>query len=213
MDTRESTEPPTLSTRHNQSVIGIAPAVRPVSSALQINLSEANHLLQVDEVSAVKSMRAHLPANLTDIIRKQLSSLFVAVGNEPGKAALENGNVTLLHVVDIDEEKQQVILSGNVKSGRHLFWAVRDRQFAQQSMRDKLSASASQIDHPARFALLFPNISRGSEFYAGQDRDREIFTEAFPGLPTLGFYGYAEISGTPERTDLHHYSTLFAIFW
>jgi len=105
------------------------------------------------------------------------------------------------------------ILSRSAKAGRHLFWGVRDQQYAQDVMREQLNQAKEEINTTPKFALMFPNIGRGAEFYNGRDRDLELFNEVFPNTPLLGFYGNGEIAPGHQLAGLiHRYSNVFSIF-
>ena len=98
-----------------------------------------------------------------------------------------------------------------------MFWAVRDPEEAEKSIRQKLNSLQKAIDGDSSsdkvFALMFPDIGRGPEFFNGIDQDFEAFRKAFPDTPMIGFYGNGEISpGISESSLIKRYSTVVTVF-
>ena len=196
-----------------KSHVMVASGVRPISPALCIDRSEAHKLMECDGTTAYHSLLGHLPANMHSLGLKNPYSLLCAVSENESPESLKLGHYKVHHIVSIDEEEQSVHLSGNPKHDRHMFWAVRDEQHAQEVMLDKLVKSKDSIDQAPVFALMFPNISRGPEFYNGQDRDLELFQEVFPNTPLLGFYGNGEIApGHRYGGLIHRYACVLGLY-
>ena len=94
-----------------------------------------------------------------------------------------------------------------------MFWAIRDEQHTQQVMQDQLLKSKDSFSKKPAFALMFPNISRGPEFYNGKDHDLELFKEVFPNTPLLGFYGNGEIApGHRYGGLIHRYACVLGLY-
>lgn len=192
--------------------VGLASGVVQLSPTQQINITDASHIVQLGEQSASENLFSNLPAALHARCRRHPSSILAAVSNSPAPCGLAGNDFTLLHLMDIDEQQGRIQLSAEVKAGRHLFWALRDPQQAQKTLRDELLQARAALQNEPQFALFFPNISRGAEFYEGRDYELELFKEIFPGLPMVGLYGHAEIFPHANNTAIHHHATLFAIY-
>lgn len=191
----------------------VASGVRPISLALTIDESEAHSLVKCEGKSAYDSLISHLPPNLYSLGLKNPYNLLCAISENDDPESLKQGHYKVHHIVSIDEEKQHVHLSGNPKKNRHMFWAIRDEQHAQEIMLDQLLKSRESIKQPPIFGLMFPNISRGPEFYNGQDRDLELFQEIFPNTPLLGFYGNGEIApGHRYGGLIHRYACVLGLY-
>lgn len=195
------------------SHVMVASGVRPISLALTIDKSKAHSLIECGGKSACASLVSHLPPHLHSLGLKNPYNLLCAISENEDPESLKDGHYKVHHVVSIDEENQLVHLSGNPKQNRHMFWAVRDEQHAQQVMSDQLLQSKESLAKEPIFALMFPNISRGPEFYNGQDRDLELFQEVFPDTPLLGFYGNGEIApGHRYGGLIHRYACVLGLY-
>jgi small ligand-binding sensory domain FIST len=94
-----------------------------------------------------------------------------------------------------------------------MFWATRDADTASREITQQLHNARQEIGTTPEFALMFPNISRGAEFFDGQDKDLQAFKDVFPNTPLLGFYGNGEISQGHTLSGLiHHYATVVALY-
>jgi len=196
-----------------QQVIKIADGVKRISPTMQINRSDGHCLSEINQQGAVENLLGNLPDNLQAMGLKQPYGLLCAISENNDRASIDNGHYKLHHIVSTNDEKQQIHLSGSAKAGRHLFWAVRDQQYAQETLREQLLNARDELKQAAKFALMFPNIGRGAEFFDGRDRDLELFKEIFPEVPLIGFYGNGEIAPGHRLSGLiHRYSTVFSIF-
>ncbi len=199
--------------KHLQQVIKIADGVKRISPIMQINRSDGHSLIEVGQQSAIDSLLSNLPNNLQAIGLKQPYGLLCGVSENNDRASIEQGHYKLHHIVSSNNEKQQIHLSGSAKAGRHLFWAVRDQQHAQDTLHEQLIQARDELKQTAKFGLLFPNIGRGAEFFNGRDRDLELFNEIFPDIPLIGFYGNGEIAPGHKLAGLiHRYSAVFSVF-
>lgn len=196
-----------------RSHIEIAEGIRRISPIMQINQSNGHRLIEVDQDNAVDNLLSHLPDNLHAVGLKQPYNILCALSENNELESVEQGHYKLHHVVSSNEKDRQLNLSGTIKSGRYMFWALRDEQHAQTIMLEKLTKARKELGEPPKFALMFPNIGRGPEFFNGHDRDLELFQETFPDTPLIGFYGNGEIAPGHKLGGLiHRYATVFSLY-
>ncbi len=60
------------------------------------------------------------------------------------------------------------------------------------------------------FALLFPCMGRGPNFFG--NRDLDSLRSRFPGLPIIGMYGNGEIGPLDGANHLFQYSVVLGLF-
>ena len=193
--------------------VNVAEGITRLSSTMQINLCENHALIEVNGESANQNLLNSLPANLHSVGKHQPYNLLCAVSENNSLESIQQGHYRLHHVVSTDPTTGKIHLSGSVKSGQHLFWAIRDEVRAQKVILEKLEETKRLLDGPPEFALMFPNIGRGPEFYNGRDRDLDAFKKVFPSTPLIGFYGNGEIAPGHKLAGLiHYYSTVFAVY-
>lgn len=199
-----------------KSTTHVAEGVRALSPIMPISDVDGHCLLKLDQSdtpNAVTNLLSHLPENLHNIGLNQPYNILCAISENDQRESISNGHYKLHHVVSINQSDEQIFLSGSAKENHYLFWAIRDEQYAQELMHNQLLSAKSKLGDSAKFAFMFPNISRGPDFFNGQDRDLELFKEIFPNTPLIGFYGNGEIAPGHRYSGLiHRYSTVFSIF-
>lgn len=199
--------------KHLTSHTIFADDVKQLSPSMLVNLAESHEIQQVNQELAFET----LPEEFKELAENQPYQLLCAVSQTNDPQCLEQGYYKLHHVVSANRNTGVIQLSGKPKAGRYLFWAIRDPAQAEQTIRkqlDKLKDSINQASGAqAVFALMFPNIGRGPEFFNGIDIDLKCFNEAFPDLPMIGFYGNGEIGPGVSNTSLiKRYSTILTVF-
>jgi len=203
------------------SYSGVAEGVRALSPIMQIEDANGHCLLKLNDTkvtttesnNCVDKLLGHLPENLHSLGLEKMYNVLCATSENEHVESIENGHYTLQHVVSINQESQQIFLSGSAKKNHYMFWAVRDEQYAQELMLKELQNAKSELSEAPKFAFMFPNISRGPDFFNGQDRDLELFKDIFPDTPLIGFYGNGEIAPGHRYAGLiHRYSTVFSVF-
>ena len=194
-------------------VVKVASGVKQVSPIMQINRSDGHSLFEVNQQSATDNLHSSLPEHLQLMGANHPFGLLCAVSENSQRDSIEQGHYKLHHIISSNTDKQHILLSGDAKAGRHLFWGIRDQEFAQEMMREQLLAAKVELGDAPKFAFMFPNIGRGAEFFNGRDRDLELFNEIFPNTPLIGFYGNGEIApGHTLNGLIHRYSTVFGIY-
>lgn len=187
----------------------VADSVKRMSENQLINLVDSHALRQVNEMRALDSV----PQALQTMAVEQPYNLLCAISENNDAHSLNNGHFKLHHVVSADQETGAIQLSGRPKAGRHSFWAVRDPDEAEQSMQRQLLALKQSLKSEPSFALMFPNIGRGPEFFNGRDKDLDCFQGAFPDTPLIGFYGNGEITpGADNKGLIKRYSTVLTVY-
>ncbi|TCJ18022.1 histidine kinase [Parasulfuritortus cantonensis] len=127
--------------------------------------------------------------------------------------AIAEGRYHLLPILSTHTADRSVALSGRVRGGDRLFWAIRQPLAAERDMRLMLDRCIFDAPRDPAFGLCFACMSRGPYFYGGVDRDLEAITRRFPGMPLLGFYGNGEFSHLDGGNRLLQYATVLALHY
>ena len=188
-------------------------SARPLSPLMQINRSDQHVLVELDQRPALDSLNELLPAQLKDSGQDLGLSIMAVVSETSDPKSINSGHHQLLHIVSTDKATKRVMLSEPIKAGRKMLWAIRDPQYAEQQMRLQLLEAKRNFTGQANYALMFSNISRGSNFYQGHNRDLQLFAEIFPDTAMVGISSHAEITpGYRSNASIHHSSTVFGLF-
>jgi F-box protein 22 len=79
---------------------------------------------------------------------------------------------------------------------------VRDPQTVKQFLKRLRSANASLPCCGSSIGLMFACVSRGHEFYEESGVESKAFSELYPGVPLLGFFGDGEIGFDSSETTV-----------
>ena len=196
-----------------KQVVKVAGGVKRISPFMRIDLADGHCLEEINAQAATDNLTANLPENLQSFGSNNPFGLLCGISENDQKESIEQGHYKLHHVVSNNQKTKHIHLSGSAKEDHYLFWGIRDQQYAQDSMLAELKAAKEELGESPKYALMFPNIGRGAEFFNGRDRDLELFKEVFPDTPLLGFYGNGEISPGHKLNGLiRRYSTVFGIY-
>ena len=189
-----------------RSTLLTSEGIQRLSAVMQVNKVDGNYLLEVGEQPALDNIQKHLQTG-------SCFDVMCAVSETNNPDSIAQGHYELVHVLAVDDIKKTVTLANEIKAGKQIFWARRCANNAIKSMQSELKVAQEALNKEPEFALMFPNVSRGTEFFNGHDQDLENFKLAFPGTPLIGFYSNAEIvPGFKSPAIIKHHSTVAALF-
>jgi small ligand-binding sensory domain FIST len=113
----------------------------------------------------------------------------------------------------VDPARQAIVLSGELKPGWRVAFAVRDAAAARADLelctRDlaRETAGAAPI-----FGVYVSCSGRGSALYDSPDVDLRVLRGRFPDVPLIGLHSAFEIAPFDGRTAVHFYTGVLALF-
>jgi hypothetical protein len=197
---------------HTHGGIVVSQGVRALTAPIKVAEVDGHDLVRLGNYPALNVLVRSLPQSVRDQKRIPLHMLMGGVTFGEPETAISEGRFRLNHIVSANLNNHSITLADRLRPGESLFWAIRDTLAAEREMKQTIAqASAMLVDKP-EFALLFPCMGRGPNFYGNRDRDLEILQSAYPGLPTIGFYGNGEIGPLDTDNHLFQYSTIVGLF-
>jgi small ligand-binding sensory domain FIST len=202
-----------------ETVIEGAHAVLHVSQGMQaltapIEVAEVQGLdvLKLGNYPALNVLVQSLPQPVSAHEQIPLHRILGGVTFGDPDTAIRDGRYRLNHIVSANLQNRSVTLSHPLAPGERLFWAMRDALTAEREFRGTLERAATELGADPDFALLFPCVGRGPQFYGNRDRDLDQFKARFPGLPVIGFYGNGEIAPLDGVNHLYQYSVVLDLY-
>jgi small ligand-binding sensory domain FIST len=113
----------------------------------------------------------------------------------------------------VDPARQAIVLSGELKTGWRVAFAVRDAAAARADLelctRDlaRESAGAAPL-----FGVYVSCSGRGSALYDSPDVDLRVLRGRFPEVPLIGLHSAFEIAPFDGRAAVHFYTGVLALF-
>lgn len=126
--------------------------------------------------------------------------------------AIAHGDFNQTTIISCDEDNGYVTLAQSLQPGQFLSWALRATSAAEADITIMANHLAEKLCSPPNFGLLFSCLGRGPYFYNGIDRDLNVITQTFPGMPLLGFYGNGEVAYINGCNQLLPYSAVLSLF-
>ncbi len=195
-----------------RSVVTVSQGVRALTAPIKVAEVEGFELVRLGNYPALNVLVRSLPDSVRRMKRIPLHLLMGGVTFGDPQTAIREGRYRLNHIISANLNKQSITLSDQLNRGESLFWAMRDALAAERDVRQVLQRAADDLGNAPDFALMFPCMGRGPNFFGNRDRDLELLQSQFPGLPTIGFYGNGEIGPMDEDNHLYQYSTVFGLF-
>jgi len=190
----------------------LAPGVRPLSRPAAVVRASGPELLRLGGQPALTSLVRSLPTELRQERRLPVNRLMCGITSGDPATAVREGRFRLDPLVGADTATRSITVATPLDPGQHVFWALRDRNAAEQDMDTAIDRAAEGLGAMPDFGLLFPCVSRGPAFYGHEDRDLDLLRGRFPGLPVVGFYGNGEIAPGPRGSHVHQYAAVVALF-
>ncbi len=133
----------------------------------------------------------------------------------PESAAVESPRSEFLvrGIQGVDPARGAIVLSGDLKLGWRVAFAVRDAAAARADLelcaRDlaREAAGAAPL-----FGVYVSCAGRGTQLYDQPDVDLRILRGRFPEIPLVGLHSAFEIAPFEGRAAVHFYTGVFALF-
>lgn len=194
------------------SAITVSQGVQALTSPIEIAEVENNDVLRLGNYPALNVLVRALPDPVRQMKRIPLHMLMGGVTIGDPETAIEDGRYRLNHIISANLSKQSITLSDKLNPGEKLFWAIRDGLAAERDMKKSLLQCAANLGGEPDFALLFPCMGRGPNFFGNRDRDLELLQTEYPGMPVIGFYGNGELGPLGHDNHLYQYSAVLGLF-
>ena len=197
---------------HTHGAIVVSQGVRALTAPIKVAEVDGHDLVRLGNYPALNVLVRSLPQSVRDRKRIPLHLLMGGVTFGEPETAISEGRFRLNHIVSANLNNQSITLADRLRPGESLFWAIRDTLAAEREMKQTVQSASNNLGEEPDFALLFPCMGRGPHFYGNRDRDLELLQAAWPGLPTIGFYGNGEIGPLDTDNHLFQYSTIVGLF-
>lgn len=194
------------------AAIHVSQGVRALTSPIEVAEAQDVEVRSLGGYPALSVLVQSLPPSVRAMERIPLHLILGGVTFGDPLTAIRDGRYRINPIVAANPRDQSIILAQPLARGERLFWAMRDTLAAERDMRATLVRAHETLGRDPDFALLFPCIGRGPSFYGGRDRDLDLVTARFPGLPVIGIYGNGELGPLDGVNHLYQYSTVLGLF-
>lgn len=174
----------------------VSTGLRRLGPGRRVDAANGHDLARLDGMTALAALRRELPAEYRTAHPAAdrglpLHGLYAMLGAN-GATVLPR----ILPIVAVNGDGS-LTLGDRVRPGDQISFAIRRPLDAERELQACLGQLAATCPTPS-FGLFLSCIGRGPYFYAGEDRDWQLFRERFPQMPFLGAYGGSQIAPLPE---------------
>lgn len=195
-----------------KGVLGASQGVRALTSPIEVGEVQGYDIKRLGNYPALSVLVQSLPPAVREMERVPLHLILGGVTIGDPETAIREGRYRLNHIVAANPKDQSITLSERPARGERLFWAMRDALVAERDMRACVARSVQALGADPDFALLFPCMGRGPNFFGNRDRDLEVLRSSFPRLPIIGMYGNGELGPLDGANHLFQYSAVLGLF-
>jgi small ligand-binding sensory domain FIST len=193
--------------------LGVSRGIQPLSEPHLVDRAAGHDVQSIGGLPALDDLARGLPLDANDSRQFPLHLVMAGIVRGEPENAFKEGRYNLAPILATNKAGRSVTLSARIHPKDHLFWAIRQPLAAERDMNLMLEyLTEDEIDAPA-FGLSFPCMSRGAYFYGGVERDLDAITQAFPGMPLIGYYGNGEFAYLDGSNRLLQYSTVLALHY
>lgn len=193
-------------------VLGASQGVRALTSPIEVAEVQGYDIKRLGNYPALSVLVQSLPPAVREMERVPLHLIMGGVTIGDPETAIREGRYRLNHIVAANPNDQSITLSERPARGERIFWAMRDALVAERDMRTCIARSAQELGTEPDFAVLFPCMGRGPNFFGNRDRDLDNLRSQFPGLPIIGMYGNGELGPLDGANHLFQYSVVLGLF-
>lgn len=195
-----------------KGVLVASQGVRALTSPIEVGEVQGYDVKRLGNYPALSVLVQSLPPAVREMERVPLHLIVGGVAIGDPETAIREGRYRLNHIVAANPGDQSITLSERPARGERLFWAMRDALAAERDMRACVGRSAQELGATPDFAVLFPCMGRGPNFFGNRDRDLDVLRATFPELPIIGMYGNGELGPLDGTNHLFQYSAVLGLF-
>jgi small ligand-binding sensory domain FIST len=189
----------------------VSQGCRPIGEPLTVTGARQNLVLTLASKPACKILN-DVFLSLTERERARArGNLFAGLAISEYLEEFKRGDFLIRNILDADQATGAVAIGAIPRIGQTLQYQLRDRDTADEDLRE-LSVAAHDDDMVRPFAaLLFSCAGRGRGLFRIPDHDAGVLAEVFGPKPLAGFFCNGEIGPVGAKTFLHGYTASGAL--
>lgn len=191
----------------------VSQGCRPIGEPLTITDAEENIVRRVGSKTALEMLEEAVESLDLDERRQAQGNIFAGLASNEYVEEFKRGDFLVRNILGGDRNQGALALGAFPRVGQTLQFQMRDRDAADEDLRELCRSEASREDGGIPFAgLLFSCTGRGAGMFDLPDHDAGIVKEAFGAIPLAGFFCNGEIGPVGRATFLHGYTASLALF-
>lgn len=191
---------------------GLAQACQPIGPSLLVTKARRNIILEIGGRPAFGVFVDLLRELEIDELQMAAGRIFLGLPIDPRQAQLTGGDYLVRNIVGVDPENGTLHVAEEIAEGQAVAFTLREPIRAKQGTEEIISDLARIHQGVAPKAGFYFNCcGRGTSLYGEKDVDVTILRRAFPNLPLIGFFTYAELAPIQSTNLYHNYTGVLTL--
>ena len=183
----------------------VSQGCRPIGEPLTITGVKQNLLLSLGSKPAYSVLNAVFNGLSKQEKDRARNNLFAGLAMSEYLEDYKRGDFLIRNILGADPEAGAVAISAPLRVGQTLQYQLRDRDSADEDLRELCHAAEEDGARPFA-SLLFSCNGRGRGLFAVPDHDAGVLTEIFGPHPVAGFFCNGEVGPVGRQNYLHGYT-------
>jgi small ligand-binding sensory domain FIST len=190
----------------------VSQGAQPIGPEMVVTAAEENVIFELASQPALERLKEAI-SDLDESERILAAhGLLLGIVIDENQPDYGRGDFLVRGLVAIDEHSGSVTVGESVRVGQTVRMQVRDRDCADQDLRQALNGKLKELDEPPSGVLMFTCNGRGTHMFGHPDHDARLVDELFQGVPIAGFFCAGEIGPVGPRNFVHGFTATLAVF-
>jgi small ligand-binding sensory domain FIST len=192
----------------------VAQGCRPVGEPYIVTRAKGNVIRELNAGKPAEVLRRVYDAMNARDHSLFNTSLFLGIDlGEEQRSRYAAGDFLIRNVLGIDPDSGAMAIDAKVRDYQVVQFHLRDSESSGQDLVQRLRAlTASVSPDTICGALLFSCLGRGERLYGSPNHDSNVFAQRIGAASLSGFFSNGEIGPLGDKTYLHGYTSVFAVF-
>ncbi len=183
----------------------VSQGCRPIGEPLTITGAKQNLLLSLGSKPAYGVLNTVFNGLTKQEKDRARNNLFAGLAMSEYLDDYKRGDFLIRNILGADPEAGAVAIAGPVRVGQTLQYQLRDRDSADEDLRELCHTAEDEGCRPFA-SLLFACNGRGRGLFNVPDHDAGVLAEIFGAHPSVGFFCNGEIGPVGRQNHLHGYT-------
>ncbi|MDX1604852.1 MAG: FIST N-terminal domain-containing protein [Candidatus Competibacterales bacterium] len=188
----------------------VAQGCRPIGQPLFVTAADGERIRGLDGCSPLAVLQELYQRLMPEERGLFQQGLFLGLALDP-MAQNTAERFLIRNLLGLEREDGALLVGSRVPVNSVVQFHLRDPTAATTELDRLLARAAAGSDMPAG-ALLISCLGRGQGFYGEPDHDSHLFGRHFGPVPLGGFFANGEIGPVAGTTQVHTYTSAFALF-
>ena len=192
----------------------VSQGCRPIGEPLIVTKAQRNVIVELASQPPVVALQEMLKALSEQDRQLAQQALFVGRVINEYQAEFHRGDFLIRNIVGLDPNNGAIAIGDReIRSGQTIQFQLRDGATANEDLRELIEKQQSALaKNPPEGALLFSCLGRGENLFGKPNHDVGLIRETIGPLPLAGFFCNGEIGPVGDKTFVHGFTSVLALF-